>query len=456
MLLALVGMIGLTVTPPPSARAQQSTLLTGRAAMTGWRGDAPGVRRKITSADLPPPFATPSAMEMAEIASQPPHAQLKVPPGFVVHEFASGLDDPRLLRVAPNGDIFIADSRPGRIRVLRAPDGANRPTRDEIFASGLTLPFGINFWPAGPNPRYVYVANTDSVVRYPYRNGDLKARRRAQTVVRDVPGGGHLRGGGHWTRDIVFSRDGSKMFISVGSLSNDGQDLPKRTLKQAIEYGQRNGLGAAWGPEARRADVLEFTPEGGDGHIFATGLRNCVGMAMNQATGELWCSTNERDGLGNNLPPDYITRVSAGEFFGWPWYYIGGNQDPHHKGERPDLKDKVTVPDVLLEAHSASLEMAFYNGKQFPKEYQGDAFASEHGSWNRAPRTGYKVIRAIVHNGTPTGEYDDFMTGFVTRDGQVWGRPVGVAVAHDGSLLVTDDAHGTVWRISYKGVPSAK
>ncbi|MGH7917125.1 MAG: PQQ-dependent sugar dehydrogenase [Candidatus Binataceae bacterium] len=455
MLPALAGMIALALTGAPTVRAQGSKLLTGRAAMTGWRGDAPGVRRKIISADLPPPFATSSAVDTAEIVARPPQARLKVPPGFVVDEFASGLEDPRLLRVAPNGDIFIAESRAGRIRVLRAPDGAKRPTRDQIFASGLNLPFGINFWPPGPNPRYVYVANTDSVVRYPYHNGDLKARGPAQTVVRDIPGGGHLRGGGHWTRDIVFSRDGSRMFVSVGSLSNDGGDLPKRTLAEAREYDQRNGLGAAWGPEARRADVLEFTPDGRGGHIFATGLRNCVGMAVNQVTGDLWCSTNERDGLGDNLPPDYITRVHAGEFFGWPWYYIGGNQDPHHKGERPDLKDKVTVPDVLLEAHSASLEMAFYHGKQFPKEYQGDAFAAEHGSWNRAPRTGYKVIRAIVDNGKPTGEYDDFMTGFVTADGQVWGRPVGVAVAHDGSLLVTEDARGTVWRISYKGASHA-
>jgi glucose/arabinose dehydrogenase len=435
--------------------ADQPELRTGQAALGGWRTDAPGVRRKITVEDLPPPYATSSAVDVADIVARPPHARLKVPPGFVVQEFASGLKDPRLIRVAPNGDIFIAESRAGRICVLRAADGASHPSRNEVYAAGLKLPFGINFWPPGPNPRYVYIANTDSVVRFPYRNGDLKARGPAQVIVRNIPGGGHLRGGGHWTRDILFSKDGSRMFVSVGSLTNDADDMPRRPLKDAIEYDKRHGLGAAWGDETRRADVLEFKPDGSSERIFATGLRNCVGMALNAVTGDLWCSTNERDGLGNNLPPDYITRVHQGAFYGWPWYYIGGHPDPHHKDERPDLKDKVTVPDVLLEAHSASLEMAFYDAQQFPAEYRGDAFAAEHGSWNRAPRTGYKVIRAIVHDGKPTGEYDDFMTGFVTDNGEVWGRPVGVAVAHDGSLLVTEDAHGTVWRITYKGASSA-
>jgi hypothetical protein len=184
--------------------------------------------------------------------------------------------------------------------------------------------------------------------------------------------------------------------------------------------------------------------------IFATGLRNCVGMAINPLTGDLWCSTNERDGLGDNLPPDYITRVRSRDFFGWPWYYIGDHEDPGHIGERPDLRDKITIPDVLLQAHSASLEMAFYDGLQFPREYQGDAFAAEHGSWNRASRTGYKIIRVILHNGIPTGEYEDFMTGFVIDEHKVWGRPVGVAVAHDGSLIVTEDANSTLWRISYR------
>jgi len=374
----------------------------------------------------------------------------KVPPGFAVDEFASSLDRPRLVRAAPNGDLFIAESTAGQIRVLRAADGAAKAERVEVFATRLNLPFGIAFWPPGPDPQFIYVANTDSVVRFPYRNGDLRARGPAQTVV-NIPGGGFLRGGGHWTRDVIFSRDGSKMFVSVGSGSNDAERLARRQLPDAIQYDQLHGFGAAWGAEEKRANVLQCNADGTGLHIFATGLRNCVGMTIAPANGELWCSTNERDDLGDNLPPDYLTSVKEGGFYGWPWYYIGGNEDPHHRDERPDLKSKVVVPDVLIQAHSASLEMTFYEAGQFPPEYRGDAFAAEHGSWNRSRRTGYKIIRVIIRNGKPTGEYEDFMTGFVTTDGNVWARPVGVAVARDGSLIVTEDAHGTVWRIAYRG-----
>lgn len=431
--------------------AERSTVLVGPAAFGDWRTDSPGVRRKITSADLPPPFATKSAGNPPRIVPRPSDATLKVPPGFVVEQFANGLDQPRLVRVAPNGDIFVSESRAGRLRVLRATDGAGKPDRVETFASNLKLPFGIAFWPPGPNPQYLYVANTDSVARFPYRNGDLHARGPAQSVVTAIPGGGHFGGGGHWTRDVVFSRDGSKMFISVGSSSNDAETLAQRGLPEAIQWAKLHGLGAAWGSEQWRADVLAANPDGTGLRVFATGLRNCVGMAVNSLTGDLWCSTNERDGLGDNLPPDYITRVREGGFYGWPWYYIGDHEDPHHRGERPDLKSKVITPDVLIQAHSASLEMTFYNGRQFPEEYRGDAFAAEHGSWNRSRRTGYKIIRVITRNGKPTGEYEDFMTGFVTADGDVRGRPVGVAVAHDGALIVTEDANGTVWRVAYRG-----
>lgn len=414
-------------------------LLTGANAFGDWLTDAPGVRRKITVADLPPPFATESAGNDAQIVARPSGAELKVPAGFVVEEFAIGLDAPREIRTAPNGDLFISESSSGRIRVLRAPDGAAKAQREEIFASGLTMPFGIAFWPPGPNPQFVYVGNTDSVVRFPYRNGDLTARGPAQTIVASIPGGGRLRGGGHWTRDIVFSKDGAHMFVSVGSHTNDAEN--EATDGRALQIPAEGG----------RADVLEFKPDGTGLQIFASGLRNCVGMAVNPITDALWCSTNERDGLGDNLPPDYITSVEPGGFYGWPWFYIGGHEDPHHRGEHPELKNKAIVPDVLLQAHSASLEMAFYNAAQFPADYNGDAFAAEHGSWNRSRRTGYKVIRVIMKDGKATGEYDDFMTGFVTDSGDVWGRPVGVAVGHDGSLFVTEDVHGTVWRISYYG-----
>jgi glucose/arabinose dehydrogenase len=202
--------------------------------------------------------------------------------------------------------------------------------------------------------------------------------------------------------------------------------------------------------EERRADILEYKPDGTGYRLYAWGIRNAVGIAIHPQTGELWGSVNERDGLGDDIVPDYVTRVKDGGFYGWPWYYIGPNQDPTHQGEHPELRDKVIVPDVLIQAHSASLEMVFYTGKQFPNEFQNDAFAAQHGSWNRARRTGYKVIRVLLKNGVPTGEYEDFMTGFVTPDGKVWGRPVGVTVAKDGSMLVSDDGSNTIWRVSYK------
>jgi hypothetical protein len=215
---------------------------------------------------------------------------------------------------------------------------------------------------------------------------------------------------------------------------------------------EAHGRGASWGREAGRANVLFTDPDGRSGlHPFATGIRNCAGLAVQPGTGDLWCATNERDALGDNLPPDYVTRVRAGGFYGWPWFYIGANEDPRHKGERPDLAGKITVPDVLLQPHSAPLEMVFYTGTQFPADYRGNAFVALHGSWNRGVRTGYKVVRAILRDGKPTGEYADFMTGMVLSDQGVWARPVGVAVAHDGSLLVGEDANGTIWRVTYSG-----
>jgi glucose/arabinose dehydrogenase len=208
-------------------------------------------------------------------------------------------------------------------------------------------------------------------------------------------------------------------------------------------------LGAVWGSESDRADVLSFAPDGKRLGTFATGIRNCVGLAVHPTTGDVYCSTNERDGLGDNLVPDYVTRVREGAFYGWPWFYIGSNEDPHHAGERPDLKEKVTIPDVLIQPHSASLGLTFYNASAFPSEYSGDGFAAEHGSWNRSRRTGYKVVRIRLKDGVPTGEYEDFVTGFVINDSDVWGRPVGVAVARDGALLVSEDGNGTIWRITH-------
>ena len=237
--------------------------------------------------------------------------------------------------------------------------------------------------------------------------------------------------GHHWTRDITFSPDGKRLLLAVGSGDNVGDD-PKAD-------------------ETRRADILDYDPDGHDMRIYASGIRNPVTIAFYPGSNDLWTTTNERDLLGDNLPPDYVTRVKPGGFYGWPWFYIGGNQDPRHKGEHDELKDKVAVPDVLFQPHSAPLGLAFYTGSQFPAAYRGSAFVAMHGSWNRAQRTGYKLVRIPVENGKPTGAYEDFMTGFVTGDGAVWGRPVGVVVAKDGSLLLSDDGSGTVWRISYSG-----
>jgi glucose/arabinose dehydrogenase len=225
------------------------------------------------------------------------------------------------------------------------------------------------------------------------------------------------------------------MFVSLGSRSNAAD----------------RWIHAPWQSDEGRAVVLSFTPEGKDKRFFATGLRNCVGMAIQPGTGELWCSVNERDRLGDDLPPDYVTRVREGAFYGWPWFYIGAHEDPRHSGEQPALRGRVSVPDVLLQPHSASMEMTFYDGTQFPTEYRGDVFAAFHGSWNRAKRTGYKVVRVLLKNGQPTGEYEDFLTGFVISDRTVWARPVGVAVARDGALLVSEDGNGTIWRVSYRG-----
>ena len=412
-------------------------VVTGQAALHGYDAEKPGVVRKITVADLPAPFATPSTANFSRIVPRPSDAWPQAPAGFEVKLFASGFDEPREMRTAPNGDIFLAESGLGQIKVLHGLTQDGKAESVTVFATGLRMPFGIAFFPPGPNPQYVYVGNTSSVVRFPYANGDLKARGPAEVVVKSLPSGDQSDpgGGGHWTRDIVFSSDARKMLVAVGSHSNvdDVDNNPAET---------------------HRADVLEFNPDGTGMRVFASGIRNCVGEAIQPETGDLWCSTNERDALGDNVPPDYITHVQDGGFYGWPWYYIGGHQDPRHAGKHPELKDKVIVPDVLLQAHNASLEMLFYEGSQFPREYHGEIFAAEHGSWNRKLRTGYEVIRVPLDRGKATGEYEDFLTGFVTPGGEVWGRPVGVTVAKDGALLVSDDGSKTVWRVSYVGKPS--
>lgn len=416
---------------PVSTLAQ--TVLTGQNAFTDYTKEHPGVRRHLTVADLPAPNEESSVNNGAQMVARPEGAWPQAPAGFKVTLYADGFNEPRLIRTAPNGDLFLADSRGGQVVVLRGVGTDGKPQAREVFAANLDHPFGIAFYPEA-NPKWVYVANTTSLVRFAYKTGDMKAGGAPETVVPELPGFARLTGGGHWTRDVRFSLDGKKMWISVGSASNvDDADTHPREL--------------------HRADVLEYTPEGKFIKVWASGIRNCVGEAVNPITGELWCSVNERDGLGDNLVPDYITSVPEDSFFGWPWWYMGQHQDPRLPGTHPELKAKVRTPDVLVNPHFASLEMLFYpnKGGQFPKEFNGDVFAAEHGSWNRSTRSGYEVIRVPMKNGHATGEYEDFLTGFVTADGHVWGRPVGVTIANDGSMFVTDDGTRSVWHVSYVG-----
>lgn len=400
--------------------------VTGQDAFTNYQKEKPGLLRKITVADLPQPFATKSSSNGPHVVAQPEGAWPQAPEGFKVERYAEGLDGPREIRKAPNGDLFVAEMDSGKIRVFRGVTKDGKPEKASVFATGLPDPFGIAFYPPGKNPKWVYIGNTISVVRFPYHNGDLEATGKSEELISGIPRGGHS------TRDLAFSPDGKRLFVAVGSGSNiDDPDTHPR--------------------EFHRANILEYTPEGKFVKVYASGIRNPVGITIQPGTSTLWCSVNERDQLGDNLVPDYITHVQEGGFYGWPWYYMGDHPDPRLGGKHPELKDKVIVPDVLLQPHNASLEMVFYEGHQFPKEYHGDIFAGEHGSWNKSVRAGYEVIRVPVENGKALGSYQDFLTGFVTKDGQVWGRPVGVAVGPDGTLFVADDGSNSIWRVVYVG-----
>jgi glucose/arabinose dehydrogenase len=461
--------------PTAAPDAGQKSVVTGQAAFADWNQQQPGTRRKITVADLPQPKPEEAVNNTPHLIPKPADAWPVAPAGFKVTLYAGGdaapmqradnketmaksggtFTMPRLLRTAPNGDLFVSDPGAGSILILRGMGANGKAAQIETFATGLDHPFGIAFYPA-ENPKYVYVGNATTIQRFAYKVGDLHASGAPETIVPDVPGYAQLTGGGHWTRDVVFSKDGKHMLISVGSGSN--VDDPDVTPK-----------------EFHRADVLEYTPEGKFIEVYAHGIRNCVGEAINPITGSLWCSTNERDNLGNHLVPDYVTSIKEGGFYGWPWYYMGGHQDPRlpqpcadgtgpnpqaaalnpdqaKDCKRVDLSSKVITPDVLVQPHMASLQMTFYpSSGSFPKGYDGDAFAAEHGSWNRKNRAGYEVIRIPMHDGKADGSYEDFLSGFVTKDGQVWGRPVGVTVGHDGALYVTDDGTRSVWRVAYTG-----
>ena len=433
-------MFGALLAAPAPASAQDPQLLQGKAAFTDWHADRPGLRRHIRPADLPPANLAASNSNGVRVAPHTGNEKPLVPPGFEVSLFATGLVGPRQMRVAPNGDVFVVESGSGRVRVLRP--AADGEPRKEVFAAGLNQPFGVSFYPPGADPQWVYVANTNSVVRFAYASGDLKARGQPETVVARLPAARTI-GPGTWCSRTMEPRCSSRSGLPPMSPRGSGSSIRPslrsgtRSIRPAPPGGSKPIAPMSWNSR-RTARTAASSP---------TGIRNCVGLAVGP-NGDLWCSTNERDSLGDDVPSDYITRVRDGAYYGWPWYYIGANEDPRHRGARPDLKDKITVPDVLLQAHSASLGITFYTGRQFPPEYSGNIFAAEHGSWNRGKRTGYKVIRVIIKDGVPTGEYEDFATGFVVSDTTVWGRPVGVAVAKDGALLVSEDANGTIWRIS--------
>jgi glucose/arabinose dehydrogenase len=364
---------------------------------------------------LPLPYATKSAANAPDKVSPPAGFLPTVPAGFKINVFATGFKRPRWLIVAPNGDIFLADTGAGEIVILRDPQNSGGAQARENFVTGLTRPFGIAF-----HDDYVYVGAMRELMRFKYDPKTSKRLGEAEHLM-------NLPGGGHDTRSVVFSKDGKHVFIGVGSESN-----------------------VSPGEEPIRAAVTICDPDGKNARQFASGLRNPVGLALEPATGQVWTAVNERDELGDNLPPDYFTSMKDGGFYGWPYSYIGDNVDARVKPQRPELVTKAIVPDVLLGSHVAPLQFAFYTGKQFPESYRGGAFVAEHGSWNRSTRSGYQVAFVAFKDGQPSADPVPFMTGLVPdpSSGTVYGRPVGVTVAPDGSLLVSDDGAAVVYRIS--------
>jgi glucose/arabinose dehydrogenase len=377
-------------------------------------------RIQIRVSDLPQPDASQSASRSPQVIDRPADVQLQAPPNFKVEVFAQGLSRPRWLLVAPNGDVFLAESYDNRIRLLRDTDGNGVADFNTVFVENLNQPFGMAIAPDG---HFFYVANTDAVIRFPYQPGQRRLQGQSQTITQ-LPGGGYNQ---HWTRNLIFSPDGNKLFVSIGSRGNaDQEPLP-------------------------RASIQVMNPDGSDRQTYASGLRNPVGLDFNPITRKLFTTVNERDGLGDDLVPDYLTSLQVGGFYGWPYSYLGNHPDPRLP-RRPDLAAKAIVPEVLFQAHSAALGLVFYTGNQFPAEYRHDAFVAFRGSWNRSQGTGYKVVRVPFDSqGQPQGYYENFLTGWLVNPTvpSVWGRPVGLGIAKDGSLLVTDEPGGKIWRVSY-------
>ena len=355
------------------------------------------------------------------IREQPANASLTLPRGFSISAFAEAeLQQPRWLALAPNGDVFVSESQRGRITILRDTNKDGKADERFVFASELPRPFGLAFWNG-----YLYVGTTPAVVRYKYKAGQTKAEGEPEKIASLPATAGYRE---HWTRNLVFSPDNRKLYVSVGSASNVDVE-----------------------PDPMRASISEYNPDGSGHRIYAAGTRNPIGLAFNPTTRALWAAVQERDLLGDDLVPDYVTSIKPGAFYGWPYAYLGPNEEPRRKGERPDLVQKTITPDVLIQAHSAVLGLLFYQGRMFPQDYRGDAFVALHGSWNRGKRTGYKIIRVKFRNGKPVGGYDDFVVGWMLGedDKNVWGRPVGLLVLNDGSMLISDDGANKIWRVTY-------
>lgn len=387
--------------------------------------DSSRVETTIGELVLPPPYHSESVRRESKVIEWPENRTPQAPAGFKVERFADGFQHPRRTYIAPNNDIFVVESdtenSADRITVLRDENGDAVPDVREIFMTGLNQPYGMLVL-----EDYFYVANTDGLYRYPYSEGDLSISAEGEKLV-DLPAGGYNN---HWTRNLIASEDGSKIYISVGSASNAG------------EYGMEK--------EERRAAILEVNPDGSGEKIYAAGLRNPVGMDWNPVTGELWTAVNERDKIGNNLVPDYITSVKEDGWYGWPYSYFGDIPDPRWEDDpHQDLVEEAIVPDVPVGAHTASLGLEFYTADQFPARYKNGAFVGQHGSWNRAVFSGYKVLFVPFENGQPQ-QPEDFLTGFIANEQQseVYGRPVGVTTLPDGSILVNDDDANVIWRVS--------
>ncbi|UWY28707.1 sorbosone dehydrogenase family protein [Flavobacterium sp. TR2] len=383
------------------------------------------VKTAIGDITLPPPYATESKTNDSKVIGWPTGKTPKAPEGFTVTKFADGFENPRWTYIAPNQDIFVVESgtrsSKNQITVLRDKDKDGKFETREVFISGLNKPFGMLVL-----KDFFYIANTDGLYRYPYKNNPLKLETKGEKILK-LPAGGYNN---HWTRNLLPSLDGSKIYVSVGSGSNNA------------EHGVDK--------EVRRAGILEINPDGTGEKIYASGLRNPVGMDWNPVNKELWTAVNERDELGDDLVPDYITSVKRDGFYGWPYSYFGSIPDPRMKGERKDLVEKAIVPDVPVGAHTASLGLAFYNKDAFPAKYKNGAFVGQHGSWNRSKISGYKVLFVPFKDGKPSGKPEDFLTGFISNENkaEVYGRPVAVTVMNDGSLLVNDDSSNTIWKVT--------